>query len=196
MHRDRRALVKGPRMSTALDITITGWLGSDVQYWPAKDGLAAYATFRVGSTHRYRSPADQAWKDTPTEWFQVKAWRMLAVNANLSLAKGTPVVVKGRLSTREYTDANGASRTSLVLEAAAIGPDLAWGSAPNFERTVHGAGGYPVEDQRPDRSAQPTDVSGLEEAPQDYSFEPDADAGDPLGQAVPDDASGLTAVPA
>lgn len=152
-------------MSThSLDITVTGWIGSDVRLFPAQDGRAAYTTFRVGSTRRWFDRDSGAWRDGRTEWFTVKAWRALAVNAAASLHKGDPVVVTGRLSTREWMDAEARTRTSLVVEAAALGHDLGFGSA-RFARTVGPAaagegearGGLPG----PDRV--PLDVSGLTE---------------------------------
>jgi len=160
-------------MSNNLDITVTGWVGSDVTTLPAQDGRAAYTTFRLGSTRRWWNRTTGQWQDSRTEWFQVKAWRALAVNAGASLLKGQPVVVQGRLSTREWTDQGGVVHTSLVLEASAIGPDLTYGTA-RFDRTLQGAAAMAPEDVRPDTlrpddassapQADPTDVSGLEEA--------------------------------
>lgn len=143
-----------------LDLTVTGWVGSEVTTLPAQDGRAAYTTFRLGSTRRWWNRQTGQWQDSQTEWFQVKAWRALAVNAGLTLRKGVPVVVQGRLSTREWQDAGGALRTSLVLEATAIGIDLSFGTVGEFTRTLSGAAV-----QHPDevRSERPVDLSRLAE---------------------------------
>ena len=58
----------------------------------------------------------------------VTCWRDLAGNAVASLRKGDPVVVTGRLSTRTY-EKDGQTRSTCELEAVAIGPDLARGTA-------------------------------------------------------------------
>ncbi|AEI12715.1 single-stranded DNA-binding protein [Cellulomonas gilvus] len=145
-----------------LDLTVTGWVGSDVTTLPAQDGRAAYTTFRLGSTRRWWNRATNAWQDSQTEWFQVKAWRTLAVNAGLSLKKGVPVVVQGRLATREWQDEHGAVRTTLVLEATAIGLDLSYGTVGQFQRTLSGAAAQAPDEVRHERG--PIDVTALTEA--------------------------------
>jgi single-strand DNA-binding protein len=161
-----------------LDITVTGWVGSDVTTLPAQDGRAAYTTFRLGSTRRWWNRATGAWQDSQTEWFQVKAWRALAVNAGLSLRKGVPVVVQGRLSTREWQDVGGAVRTSLVLEATSVGIDLSYGTVGPFQRTLSGAAAQSPEEERGER--QPVDLSALAEAPQGQEDDGLVDAADVL----------------
>ena len=146
-----------------LDITVTGWVGSEITTLPAQDGRAAYTTFRVGSTRRWWNRVTGQWQDSQTEWFQVKAWRALAVNAGLSLRKGVPVVVQGRLSTREWQDQGGATRTSLVLEATAIGLDLTYGTVA-FERTLSGAAALAADEVRSDRPVDVTRLVELDEA--------------------------------
>ncbi len=86
---------------------------------------------RPGAT----STASAAWVDGRTLWFTVKAWKNTARNVALSLHKGDPVVVTGRLSLDEWDGPDG-PRTSLVVEATALGPDLTLGEA-RFTRTVH-----------------------------------------------------------
>ena len=159
-----------------LDITVTGWVGSEITTLPAQDGRAAYTTFRLGSTRRWWNRATGQWQDSQTEWFQVKAWRTLAVNSGLSLRKGVPVVVQGRLSTREWQDQGGATRTSLVLEATAIGLDLSYGTV-KFERTLAGAAAVAPDEVRTDR---PVDVTRFVELDQ-------ASAHDAPGEEAPDE---------
>jgi len=155
--------------SSTLDITVTGWVGSEVTTLPAQDGRAAYTTFRLGSTRRWWNRTTGQWQDARTEWFQVKAWRTLAVNTGLSLRKGVPVVVQGRLSTREWQDQGGATRTSLVLEATAIGLDLTYGTV-RFERTLAGAAAIAPDEVRDER---PVDVSRLVELDDDRALRAD-----------------------
>jgi len=130
-------------MSTnELTLTLVGWLGTDPRHYPGDGGGTPFTSFRMASTRRWFDREKGAWTDGRTEWFTVKAWRGAARNVAESLRKGDPVVVHGRLSTDEWEGPDG-SRTSLVLDAIAIGPDLANGTA-RYARTVHT--GVPGED--------------------------------------------------
>ncbi|ROS27998.1 single-stranded DNA-binding protein [Cellulomonas sp. PhB150] len=147
-------------MSTqSLDVTVVGWIGSDVTLFPAREGRQAYTSFRVASTRRFFDRSTGAWRDGRTEWFRVKVWRTLAVNVAASLRKGDPIVAHGRLSTEEWVSADGTPRSGLVLEAVTVGHDLAFGSS-NFRRTINAR----AEDG-------PTNVTGLVEAPDEDTAE-------------------------
>ncbi len=168
-----------------LDLTVTGWVGSEITTLPAQDGRAAYTTFRLGSTRRWWNRQTGQWQDSQTEWFQVKAWRALAVNTGLSLRKGVPVVVQGRLSTREWQDAGGALRTSLVLEATAIGVDLSFGTVGPFQRTLSGPAVQSPDEVRAER---PVDLTRFVEVVDDASGGR-GDAGSPPASGLGSDAS-------
>jgi single-strand DNA-binding protein len=154
-------------MSTnELTLTLVGWVATEPKIYTGI-GTTPFTSFRMASTRRYFDRAAGAWVDGRTEWFTIKAWRQQAHNVAASLRKSDPVIVQGRLVTEEWTGPDG-PRTTLVLEAAAIGPDLSFGQA-QFARVVHvGAGG-----QR--------DVA---------DDEPDEGAGGPNGPQVPDDVVG------
>ena len=143
-------------MSTQSTLTITGWLGSDVKFSPGGDGSVPYAWFRMGATRRFYDRAAGEWRDAATQWFTVKVWRHVASNVAQSLRKGDPVLVHGRLATDEWTGPDG-PRTTLVIEADALGPDLTFGSS-HFARTVSSTG----RDVTGDGGA-PADLSGLTE---------------------------------
>ena len=146
-------------MSTqTLDLTVVGWIGTEPKIFHETDGGVPYATFRVGSTRRWFDKGIGAWRDAQTEWFHVKVFRALAVNAARSLRKGDPVIVQGQLSTEEWAGPEG-PRTTLVLEASALGHNLVFGSS-HFARTVSGTAAAGADDA-------PADVSGLEELPDD-----------------------------
>ena len=87
-------------------------------------------------------------------------FRTIAVNAARSLRKGDPVIVQGQLSTEEWVGPEG-PRTTLVLEAVALGHDLAFGSS-HFARTVE----LRPRRRASDDGARPTS-RGLEELPDD-----------------------------
>lgn len=130
-------------MSTnELTLTLVGWVATEPKLYTGS-GATPFTSFRMASTRRYFDRATNAWVDGRTEWFTVKAWRQQAYNVAASLRKSDPVIVHGRVSTEEWTGTEG-PRTSLVLEALSIGPDLTFGQA-NFARTVHIATGGRVE---------------------------------------------------
>lgn len=142
----------------SLDLTVVGWIGTDVRIHHESDGGVPFSTFRLGSTRRWFDKQAGVWRDGQTEWFNVKVWRTTALNAARSLRKGDPVIVQGLLSTEEWVGADG-PRTSLVLDASALGPNLAFGSS-HFARNVSAAPAAGSEDA-------PTDVSEFEELPDD-----------------------------
>ena len=126
-------------MSTnELTLTLVGWVATEPRKFEGA-GTTAFTSFRMASTRRHFDRVQNVWVDGRTEWFTVKAWRQQALNVAGSLRKSDPVIVHGRLAMEEWAGPEG-PRTSLVLEALAIGPDLTFGEA-SFRRTVHlGAG--------------------------------------------------------
>ena len=125
-------------MSTSdLTVTLVGWVGTEPKHYTGT-GVTPFTSFRMANTRRYFDRAQSTWTDGRTEWFTVKVWRQQALNVASSLRKGDPVLVHGRLSTEQWDGPEG-PRTSLVLEAQAIGPDLTYGRAA-FARTVHVTG--------------------------------------------------------
>jgi single-strand DNA-binding protein len=58
---------------------------------------------------------------------RVNCWRRLAEGVVASIKVGDPVVVHGRLYTREWTTEDGQRRTAYELEAVSVGHDLARG---------------------------------------------------------------------
>jgi len=124
------------------------------------EGGADVASFRIGSTARRKDRQSGEWVDGNKLFVSVSCWRQLALNAVDSLRRGDPVVVSGRLCTREY-EKDGQKRSSFELEANALGHDLSRGtsvfsrtrfeSMPTFE--VVGSGGEGPADDEPDGSA-------------------------------------------
>ena len=58
---------------------------------------------------RRQDRATGEWVDTNTSYATVVCWRKLATNAAECLRKGDPVMVRGRLSVREYDDKEGSA---------------------------------------------------------------------------------------
>ena len=146
-------------MSTnELTLTLVGWLGAEPRHYPGLGGATPFTSFRMASTRRVFDRERGAWTDGRTEWFTVKCWRAAARNVAESLRKGDPVVVHWRLSTDEWAAPEG-TRTTLVLDAIAIGPDLSYGTA-RFARTVHPDG--PAEGA-PDGAGSEVDLVDLDD---------------------------------
>jgi len=108
-------------------VTLVGNLVDDPRLRTTETGVDV-AGFRVASTARRWDRATGRWSDAGSLFLSVTCWRALAGNAVASLRKGDPVVVTGRLSTRTY-EKDGQTRSTCELEAVAIGPDLARGTA-------------------------------------------------------------------
>lgn len=108
-------------------VTLTGWLGTDVERRTAGDTPVAH--FRVASTPRRFQKKTGEWVDGDTQWYSVSAWRTLAVNCERSLRRGDPVVVHGRLSASTWTSSAGVEMTTYDVEASFVGHDLNRGSS-------------------------------------------------------------------
>lgn len=92
-------------------------------------------SFRLASTSRRRDRKSNAWVDGDTIWATVTCWRDLAANAADSLHKRDRVIVYGRVRTRDWTGKDGGVRTTLEMDAEAVGHDLAYGTS-SFDRKI------------------------------------------------------------
>ena len=91
-----------------------------------------FTTFRIATTPFSRT-ADGKFVDGETSFYGVIAFNALGANIGASLRKGQPVVVEGKLSTREWQGADGQLRQSTEIDAEHVGHDLTWGRS-RFER--------------------------------------------------------------
>ena len=112
-------------MSSDNILTFHGNVGTPVDL---REGAAVpWVLFRVASTPSTWDQASRSWRDLPTTWMSVKAFRQLAQNAADSLSVGDPVVVIGRLRTETWTSKDGELRESTVLDATLVAHDLTRG---------------------------------------------------------------------
>lgn len=185
-------------MSTQSTLTVTGFVGSSVRFSVGKEGGVPYASFRLGSTRRVYDRSTQAYRDAPTQWYTVKVWRQVATNVVQSLRKGEPVVVTGRLHTEEWTGPEG-PRSAMVIEATALGHDLAFGTT-RLERTVASAVRAEAGTGETPDGSEPVDVSGATVLPPDGRPEDDEldeddlddePAGERLDQELDDEVAAL-----
>jgi single-strand DNA-binding protein len=62
-------------------------------------------------------------------------WRDQAEHASQSLAKGSRVVVLGRLQQRSWTAEDGSARSAVEVVAEELGPSLRWATATTTKAT-------------------------------------------------------------
>lgn len=96
-----------------------------------------FTTFRIATTP-VRRTAEGKFVDGETSFYGVIAFNALGANVGASLHKGQPVVVEGKLSTREWQGSDGQLRQSTEIDAEHVGHDLAWGRG-RFERLSRAA---------------------------------------------------------
>lgn len=87
------------------------------------------ANFRIASTARRFDRESNSWVDGNSLRVRVTAWRRLAEGVISSISVGDPVIVYGRLYTRDWKDDSGNNRISYEMEASSIGHDLARGQS-------------------------------------------------------------------
>ncbi len=105
-------------------VTVVGTLVSDTRLRRVAPDGRLVLNFRIVSNERRYDKASQSWVNGDSLFLSVSCWRTLAENA-ASLVKGDPVIVSGRLRTREWTTEEGVRRSVVEMEASALGPDLA-----------------------------------------------------------------------
>jgi single-strand DNA-binding protein len=105
-------------------VTVVGTLVSDMRPRRVGADAALVLNFRVAGNERRFDRASESWVNGESLYLSVNCWRRLAENA-ASLVKGDPVIVTGKLRTREWTTDQGERRSVTELEANAVGPDLA-----------------------------------------------------------------------
>ena len=113
-------------------ISLTGYVATQPTIKEVAPGISMLS-MRVGWTPRKRDRATGEWVDGVSSFVTVICWRRLAHNLSICLRKGDPVVVKGRLSVRDWEDKAGARRTSVEIDASSVGHDLDRGVA-DFQR--------------------------------------------------------------
>lgn len=107
------------------------------------------ASFRVASTSRRYDRDSGRWVDGPSLRVRVTCWRRLAEGVTQSVVTGDPLVVTGRMYTRDWIGEDGQHRVSYELEAMAVGHDLSRGFA-KFTRHRPAGLTSAVEDEEAD----------------------------------------------
>lgn len=93
---------------------IIGNLGADPKIDHTKGGQPV-CTLSVATNERWTDKDGNV--QERTEWHRVVVWGKQAENCGKYLAKGRPVYIEGRLTTREFTDKEGNKRWSTEIVA-------------------------------------------------------------------------------
>lgn len=104
-------------------VTLVGTIISDLRRRRTAEG-AELVSFRLAANERRRDRESGEWHNGETTYASVTCWRKLVQGVSSSLYKGAPVIVTGRMFTREF-QVDGQPRSSLEVDASAVGPDLA-----------------------------------------------------------------------
>lgn len=115
---------------------IMGNATADPTAHPQDDGSVT-TKVRVAVTGRYFNASQQDYADRKTEFVTVFVRRQLARNVLLSVRKGQPLIITGRLNTSEWKGEDGAMRFSLNLQAESVGHDLTYGTSA-YRRPLRG----------------------------------------------------------
>ncbi|MET7820027.1 single-stranded DNA-binding protein [Micromonospora zamorensis] len=110
-------------------VTIVGNVLTTPEWRRTTQSNTLVANFKVASTARRLDRDSGRWVDGNSLRVRVNCWRKLAEGVAASVMVGDPVVVCGRLYTRDWTDDAGNHRTLYELEAVALGHDLSRGRA-------------------------------------------------------------------
>ena len=110
---------------TEASVSFAGNLTDDPEIRYTEGGIAR-AMFRVAVSGR---------KEQEASFFTVVVWRDQAKHAAQSLAKGSRVVVVGRLQQRAWTAEDGSARSTVEVVADELGASLRWATATTTRAT-------------------------------------------------------------
>ncbi len=162
--------------------TAVGWAATKPKEITAGTDVP-FTSFRLATTPRFFDSRRGGWVDGRTEFMTVKVFRDQALNVALSIDKGDPVIAYGRMRTEEWTS-EGVVRTSLVIEASAVGHDLARGTSDFVRVRRTAVAGDAVGDGTPSPEEDPWAVDARP------AVDGPAEASDGAGEAGASDGEG------
>jgi len=167
-------------------LTIVGNVMTAPEWRRTSQSNALVANFKVASTARRYDRDSGRWIDGNSLRVRVSCWRRLAEGVAASVMVGDPVIVVGRLYTRDWTDTEGNTRVTYEMEAAVVGHDLSRGRA-RFARTRQTVTTTSVEDAEAESRVrgEATEPVPEGEAPARHGDHPFDDIADPDFAAAP-----------
>lgn len=127
-------------MANGNNVTVVGNLTRDPELRYTAGGQAN-ASFGVAVNRRWQNRQTQEWEER-VSFFNVVCWREMADNVAESLAKGSRVVVTGRLEQRSWETENGDKRSVVEIVADEIGPSLRFATAQITRNERRGGGDF------------------------------------------------------
>ena len=115
-------------MAGETQITAIGNLTADPELRFTPKGVAM-VKFTIASTPRVFDRVKNEWADGDPLFLACTAWREMAEHIADSLAKGTRVVVTGRLRLSRWETDEGEKRSAYGLEVDEVGPSLRFAQA-------------------------------------------------------------------
>ena len=150
-------------------VTVVGNVLHEPEWRRTATSGVLVTTFKIASTSRRLNRETGQWIDGNSLRVRVNCWRGLASNVKNSVTRGDPLIVTGRLFTRDWEDENGVKRTLYELDAAAVGHDLSRGRAV-FERVKGNTSTSAIEDEQSEQrvGGEPTELVPEDEAPAQF----------------------------
>jgi single-strand DNA-binding protein len=108
-------------------VTVIGNVLNNPEFRRVTESNVLVATFKLASTARRYDRLTNAWVDGASLRVRVSCWRRLAENVGHCVHAGDPVIVTGRLFSRDWTGEDSIRRISYELEAVTVGHDLSRG---------------------------------------------------------------------
>ncbi|HEX7745008.1 MAG TPA: single-stranded DNA-binding protein, partial [Micromonosporaceae bacterium] len=167
-------------------VTIVGNVLTAPEWRRTSQSNTLVANFKVASTARRLDRDSKRWVDGNSLRVRVNCWRRLAEGVAASVMVGDPVVVVGRMYTRDWVDGDGNHRAVYELEAVAVGHDLSRGRG-RFLRNRPAVATSSVEDAESEVRVQGEETEAVpdSEAPVVPGDQPFDDEDDPDFAAVP-----------
>lgn len=117
---------------------------------------------RIGVTASYYSRQESSYVDGTTNWYSVRTYGNLAINVAKCVSRGVPLLVRGRLVPRSYTNKEGNEVIEQTIIADSVAVDLNTGIAPYSKVSTQAL--EPVEGER---SYDSTETGETEEERED-----------------------------
>ncbi|GAB3870759.1 single-stranded DNA-binding protein [Dactylosporangium cerinum] len=156
-------------------MTIVGNVLSEPECRRLEESKQLVTNFRVAATSRRYDRHQERWVDGDTLRLRIICWRQLAENVMRCVRVGDPVIVTGRLSSRNWETEDHVKRVTYELEAASVGHDLMRGRS-KFARVKANTMVSAIDDELADAriAGQPsTPVAAVNDLPRhrDYDAE-------------------------
>jgi single-strand DNA-binding protein len=142
-------------------ISLSGYVAMQPVLKHTRTGVPAL-NLRVAWTPRRMDRVTGEWIDMSTSFVTVYAYRKLAENAATCLRKGDPIVLRGRVTTRDFEDKNGHQRTALEVDAISFGHDMSRGVS-TFQRVRPQTGMTANEYQESENGAREGGADGRDD---------------------------------